>query len=182
MTDFVNLLTAGDTLDFTTSVPDYPASAGWTLKYRLAPRVSGAVIDITAAADGDDYDIQVAASTTLGWAAAYYAWTAFVEKAAERYTVGRGELQIRAASTTLAAGTDLRSHAKKTLDAIEAVIESRATMDQQEYAIGGRSLKRTPIADLLRLKSVYAGYVANELAAERLNAGLAPGGKLLVRF
>jgi hypothetical protein len=31
---------AGDTLDFTTSVPDYPASAGWTLKYRLVPRTS----------------------------------------------------------------------------------------------------------------------------------------------
>ena len=27
-----NLLTAGDTLDFETSVPEYPASDGWTLK------------------------------------------------------------------------------------------------------------------------------------------------------
>ena len=34
-----SLFYAGDTLDFTTSVAAYPASAGWTLKYRLAPRV-----------------------------------------------------------------------------------------------------------------------------------------------
>ena len=62
------------------------------------------------------------------------------------------------------------------------MIENRATMDQQEYAIGGRSLKRTPMADLLRLRSVYRTEVKNEIAAERLAAGLPAGGKVQVRF
>jgi hypothetical protein len=182
VTTLANLLTAGDTLAFTTSVPDYPASAGWVLKYRLAPRVSGSAIDITATADGDDHAVQVAASATALWIAGHYTWSAYVELLTERYTVDRGDLEIRAASASMAAGTDGRSHARIVLDAIEATIEGRASKDQQEYTIGNRSLKRTPMADLLRLKSVYMGYVANENAADRLNAGLPAGGKLQVRF
>lgn len=182
MTDFTNLLTAGDTLDFTTSVPDYPASAGWTLKYRLAPRAAGTAIDITATADGDDYAVQVVAATTASWATGYYTWTAYVELGAERYTVGRGQLQIRAASASLAAATDGRTHARKVLDAIEAVIEGRASIDQQEYSINGRQLKRTPLADLMRMRNLYRNEVRNEEAADRLAAGLGGGGNIRVRF
>jgi len=160
--ELANVLTAGDTLDFTTSVPDYPASEGWTLKYRLAPRAAGTAIDITATADGDDYDVQAAASTTISWAAGFYTWTAYVELAAERYTVGRGQLQIRAASTTLAAATDGRTHARIVLDAINATIEGRATKDQQEYSIGSRSLKRIPLMELLKFRDQYQAKVNAE--------------------
>ena len=182
MTTFVNLLTAGDTLDFPAVVADYKASAGWTLKYRLAPRVSGAVIDITAAANGDDYRVQVNASTTAGWATGFYSWAAFVEKGSERYSVSRGTLEIRVSSVAMPAGFDSRTHAQKTLEAIKAVIEKRATMDQQEYTIQGRQLKRMPIADLLKFHAIYANEVANEAVRERLAAGLSAGGKVQVRF
>jgi hypothetical protein len=178
MATLQNLITAGDTLDFTTSVPEYPASEGWTLKYRLAPRAAGAAIDITAAADGDDYDVQVVAATTIGWATGWYTWTAYVEKAAERYTVDRGQLEIRAASTTLAAGSDNRTHARKVLDAIESVIEGRATLDQQEYAIAGRSLKRMAIDELMRFRRIYQ----SEVKAEELAAGIGTARTLQVRL
>lgn len=180
MTTLTNLLTAGDTLDFTTSVPDYPASSGWTLKYRLAPRVSGSAIDLTAAASGDDFQVTATAATTAAWAAGWYSWTAFVESGSERYTVDRGELQIRAASTTLAAGTDGRTHARKVLDSIEALIEGRG--DVVDYTIGNRSLKKMSIADLLKWRSFYKGEVASEEAAAKLANGLAPGGRVMVRF
>ena len=157
-----NVLTAGDTLDFTTSVPDYLASAGWVLKYRLAPRAAGTAIDLTSVASGDDHRVTVLAATTLSWAVGEYGWTAFVEKAAERYTVDRGELTIRAASTTLAAGVDTRSQARVALDAIDAVMANRATMDQQEYSIAGRSLKRMSVDELLKLRAFYADQVAKE--------------------
>lgn len=178
MATLQNLITAGDTLDFTTSVPEYLASDGWTLKYRLAPRAAGTAIDITATPDGADYDVQVAAATTIGWATGWYTWTAFVEKAAERYTVDRGQLEIRAASTTLAAGVDNRTHARKVLDAIEAVLESRATVDQQEYAIAGRSLKRMAIDELMRFRRIYQ----SEVKAEELAAGIGTVKTLQVRL
>ncbi len=182
MTTLSNLLTAGDTLDFDTSVPDYPASAGWTLKYRLAPRSAGTAIDLTAAANGDDYTVTALAATTLGWATGNYTWTAFVEKGAERYTVDRGQLQIRASSTTLAAGTDTRTHARKVLDAIEALIESKGAADVVEYTIGNRSIKKMGMADLLVWHSRYSAMVQNEDRAERVANGLSAGGKIQVRF
>lgn len=182
MATIENLITAGDTLAFTTSVPDYPATDGWTLKYRLAPRAAGTAIDIVASASGADYVVQVAASTTVNWATGFYTWTAFVESGAERYTVDRGQLEIRPASSTLAAGTDGRTHARTVLDAIEAVIENRATVDQESYAINGRSLKRMPISDLLKLRQIYRAEVAGEEAAAKLAAGLGVARKVQVRL
>lgn len=54
------------------------------------------------------------------------------------------------------------SHAKKTLAALEAVIEGRASKDQESYTIAGRQLSRTPIPDLLLLLSTYERKVARE--------------------
>lgn len=182
MTTFVNLLTAGDTLDFGTTVDTYLASAGWTLKYRLAPRAGGTPIDVTAIADGDNYRVQVLAATTAAWAAGFYSWAAFVEKAAERYTVGRGSLEIRVSSVAMPAGFDDRGHVQKVLDAIQAVIQNRATKDQEEYRIADRSLKRTPLADLLMLESRYIGYLREQNAADRVAAGLPNPNRAGVRF
>jgi hypothetical protein len=39
-------------------------------------------------------------------------------------------------------GYDGRDHVRRVLDAIEAVIENRATIDQQHYQINNRSLTR----------------------------------------
>lgn len=176
-------LYVGDTLDFTSSgLTDYPASQGWTLKVRLAPRAAGTTIDLTASADGDDHHFAVAASSTAGYVAGWYTYTAYAEKASERYTVQRGQIQVKPASAAIAAGTDTRSHARKVLDAIEAVIEGRATVDQQEYAIGNRSLKRMEISELLKLRQVYRNEVAGEEAADRLAAGLGTARKVQVRL
>jgi hypothetical protein len=183
MTTLSNLITAGDTLDFTTSVPDYPASAGWTLKYRLVPRTStNSVISLTAAASGDDYNVTASAAASAAWAVDYYTWSAYVELGALRYTVDRGQLQIRASSTTLAAGTDTRTHARKVLDAIEALIESKGAADVMEYTIGNRSIKKMGMADLLVWHSRYSAMVQNEDRAERVANGLSAGGKIQVRF
>ena len=75
------------------------------------------------------------------------------------------------------AGYDSRTHAQKTLDAIKAVIEKRASLDQQEYSIHGRQLKRMTIDELLKFRVVYEREVANEIVKERLAAGLPAGGK-----
>lgn len=179
---FASKIYAGDTLEFTTSLSDYPASDGWTLKHRLAPRSAGTELDITSTADGDDHLTSVAAATTINWATGWYTVTTYVEKATERYTIERGQTEILAASTTLADGTDNRTHARKVLDAIEAVLEGRASLDQQEYAINGRSLKRTPIGDLMRLRQLYRAEVAGEDAAANLAAGLGTARKVQVRL
>jgi hypothetical protein len=174
-------LIVGDSLDFLTTVASFPASDGWTLKYRLVPRTSGTAIEITAAAEGEDYRAQVGPAITQGWTAGEYSWTSWVEKTGARYTVDDGTVTLVPNPATVLA-RDGRTHARKTLDAIEATIEGRASLDQQEYQIGGRMLKRMPIGDLLKLRSLYQSEVAKEDASAKLAAGIGVGRKIQVRL
>lgn len=175
-------LIAGDTLQFVTEVPDYPASDGWTLKYRLVPQASGPTpITITASADDDAYQVNVGSNVTANWTAGEYAWVACVETGSERHTVEQGTCTIKPNPLT-ATTLDGRSHARKALEAIKAVIENRATLDQQEYTIHGRQVKRLTVPELLKFRARYEAEVKAEEQAEKLAAGLPVGGKLQVRF
>jgi hypothetical protein len=169
---------AGDTWRWTRSLADYPASAGWALSYTLIN--ASAKITVNASASGDDHAVTVAAATTAGYAAGTYDWRARVSKAGEVYTVGEGRLTVRNAFS--AATFDARTHARKTLDAIEAVIEGRASSSTAEYTIAGRSLKHIPVADLLALRDKYRAEVLREDAAAAVAAGLPDRRRVFVRF
>jgi len=174
-------------IDADGDVTECPASDGWTLKYSYAAPEASAAFSITASADGDDYLVAVtAAATALYVASDNYSWVAYVEKGAgatiERHQIDKGSCKVKGGYASYVAAFDNRSHAKIVLDAIEAVLESRATMDQMSYTIAGRSLGRTPIADLLRLRNMYKYEYEAELAAENIGSGLDSGRKILVRF
>jgi hypothetical protein len=161
-------LIAGDTLTFRVSLPSYPAST-WTLAYRLVPS-SGSAITFTAAADGDDHLVTVAAATTAAWASGEYAWAGYVTAGLERFTVSSGRTTIKPNPASMAVA-DTRTHARKVLDALKAVIEGRASKDQMAYTIDGRSLQRMPVADLLAFQAEYERKVAKEELAQ---AGISP--------
>jgi hypothetical protein len=169
---------AGDTWRWTRALADYPASDGWALSYVLIN--AGAKVTISASSDGDDHAVTVAAAATANYAAGAYEWVARVSKSGEVYTVGTGRITVL---PSLSASTaDLRTHARKTLEAIEAVIEGRASQDVLEYQIAGRSLKRIPVADLLMLRDRYRAEVAREDAANRVALGLPDRRRVFVRF
>lgn len=170
-------LAAGDTAKWRKSLPGFPASAGWVLTYTLV--TASARVTFTATADGDDHLVAVPAATTAGWAAGTYTWRAQVAKAGEVFTVADGTLRIQPA---FGSATDGRSHARKVLDAIEAVIEGRATSQVGEYQIAGRQLKYIPIPELLTLRDKYRAEVAREDAAQRAARGLPDSRRVYVRF
>lgn len=172
-------LRAGDTATWTKTLADYPASAGWVLSYDLVK--SGTRINFSASASGDDHLVSVSAATTAGWTAGDYQWAAKVTKAGEVYTVATGAVEILANFTTATTGLDARSHARKTLDAIEAWIEGR-DIGVAEYEIAGRRMKFIPISDLIVLRDRYRREVASETAAARVAAGLPTTNKLQVRI
>lgn len=182
-------LIAGDTLAFNTTAPtdadgnSYKGSDGWTMSFRLVPRDSAlSPISFAATADGDDYTVSVSSATTATWSAGWYSWAAYVSKDGTRYTCDSGQIEIKPDPAAASAGHDGRGHARRVLDAIEAVLESRASLDQKSVTIGDRSLERTPIEDLLRLRRQYQAEVAREDAAARLAAGLAPRNRIYVRL
>jgi hypothetical protein len=182
----VDELIAGDTLDFVDTVPEFSAADGWVLKYQLVPRFTTpvqAAITLTATTyEVTDFRVQAAAATTAAWKAGAYHWARWVEFAGVRQSLGSGELTVKDNPATAAQGYDGRSHARKVLGAIEAVLEGRATKDQEEYTIEGRSLKRTPIKDLLVLRDTYRTEVRTEDAAAAVAAGLPNPRRVGVRF
>ena len=170
----------GDTIEWDVTVPDYPASDGWTLTYEAKSSTSD-LATITASANGDDYTVTVSASTSSGYSVGDYHYVAYVTKSAERFTVDSGRVSILKNFET-SGNYDDRSHAETVLDAINAVLESRATKDQESYSIAGRSLNRTPIADLIMLRDKYKTEVVRDERADRIRRGLGHEGRILTRF
>ncbi|MDC6408575.1 hypothetical protein LOK82_08010 [Xylella fastidiosa subsp. multiplex] len=74
----------------------------------------------------------------------------------------RGKLRVEPDFASLPQGYDGRSDNQRALDAINAVLQKRATQDQQRYRINNRELWRTPIAELLKLRTFYAVAVQRE--------------------
>mgnify|MGYP001584723131 FL=1 len=152
---------------------DYPAPT-WTLKYALKNAASH--IEITAAADGSAFAVTVAKATTAGYTAGRYRWVAYVGDGTTQTEVDTGWVDVLPSySAASQVALDDRTHARKALDAIEAVIETRATMDQQEYTIGSRSLKRMDPKELLSWRDYYRAQVFAEENGERRRNGYGAG-------
>lgn len=160
---------------------DYPI-ASYSLKYSARLENAGSTeIEITASESGSDYIVEVGQATTANYTAGVYHWQAYIIRSSdsERVTIDSGTWEVKANSDT--ATTDPRGHVKKVLDAIEATIEGRASKDQESYSIQGRSLGRTPIADLILLRDKYKAEYVRETRAERIRNGLGHSGIIKVR-
>lgn len=167
----------------TLETTDIKASEGWALKFTAVGKNGIFAINATVDTDdADDFLFSAAAATTAAYVAGDYTWQLTATKTTNRYTIAEGVITLTDNIAGRSALYDNRSHAKKVLDAIEAVIEGRATTDQQAYTIGGRSLTRIPMADLLKLRSTYKTEYANELATANIEAGLGTGRKVYTRF
>ena len=174
-------LIVGDTLNFLTQVPDYPATAAWVLKFRLVPRtVGGTAIAITAIAEGEDFRVTVAAATTTAWGVDDYTWTSWVEKGAEVYSVDSGQIAIKTNPRTAAAGYDGRSVAAKALDQARAALAAW-TPTTRRYRIGDRELEFSSKADIVGLISYWTTEVAREQRREALAKGMPDPSKAFVR-
>lgn len=173
-------ITAGDTLSWSKSLADYPATE-WTLKYRLVN--AAGKVDITAAADGSNYLVGVTSAISAGYAAGTYAWTAWLEKTGERVTVGSGTLIIKP-DLAVQNSFDARTDAAIVVDQLMAAYKTfTATQGHvAEYEIAGRKMKYRSSAEILDALNHWKAILAAEKRAERIAAGFGAGGKLLVRF
>lgn len=169
---------AGDTTQWRRVLSDYPAGT-WTLTYYL---VGGQdTKSIIASADGTDHAVTIAATVSSKYEPGVYKWIARVSAAGVVKTIDEGRFTILPDLTTLTP-EDARDHAEIVLAAVKAVIEGRASRDQESYSINGRSLSRTPLADLLRLKTYYESEVAKIRRIERRKAGLSSNRRVVVRL
>jgi hypothetical protein len=173
-------INAGDTLTWQKSLADYPAPT-WVLKYRLIN--AAGKVDITAAASNTDHLVSVLAAVTATWVAGSYAWTAWVETATARATVGSGTIRVLPNLAALTA-YDARSDAALIVDQLMAAYKTYTASQGHvaEYEIAGRKMKYRSSAEILDALNHWKAILAAEKRAERMAAGLGGGNKLLVRF
>lgn len=124
-------------------------------------------IDIPSVAEGNQHRFAVPATTTATWTPGTYHYVIRAQLGAEIDQVDSGSIIIQPDAAAMAPGAEVRTHAAIVLANIEAVLEKRATQDQQRYTINNRELWRTPIADLLLLRSTYRAIVYQEQCKAR---------------
>lgn len=154
---------SGDTLEKTATLSEYPSSE-WVLSYEIGTLVltfnSSHILSSIVNLDSGVYQYRLLATNIA---------TPTLKK-----TLLNGQVTI--------IDLEYRSHARKVLEAIEANIEGRASQSQSEMTINGRSIKYYSPEQLIKLRQTYQREVANEIAQDRLNAGLGSKNKILVRF
>lgn len=142
---------AGDTLRFDILKGDFDPSVD-VMNVYLSSNANNYTFQAT---DNTEYfRFDVVASSTGGWQKGLYTLQASVKCAdGSVFTVRTASLEVL---PNLSVGNaDPRSHARRVLESIEAVIEGTASSDVLAYEIAGRRLERYPITELLRLRSIY---------------------------
>lgn len=172
---------AGDTWMWTRTLADFPATS-WDLTYILIS--ASAKITITASADGENHAVSVPASTTAAYPDGRYDWTSYVSDGTDRHSVDAGSMEVLP-DLAVASAYDGRSHARKMLEAIESIIEGRATaenLDLVSTSIQDQSITKNP-EELHRLRAYYSSIVAAEDAKNATgSAGNSRRGFVQARF
>jgi len=159
---------AGLSFDLTVDACRYPAPEWDVLLLLRGP----GTINLVSIDAGTQHRLVATAAVAAAWPPGEYAYSLRATNGADVVELEAGAVPIRADLAAAVPGVDQRVHARKVLAAIEAVIEGRATLDQERYRIGERELHRTPIADLLKLRSHYRAELARETAAAQGYSGL----------
>lgn len=160
---------------------DYPtASYSLSYEFNLVDGSTASNFTLTATESNDEYIIET--SNTTSYTSGEYNWVSYITRSSDsariKLSEGFTEIQENYATTT----SSVRSHAKKVLDAIEAVIENRATMDQSSMSIAGRSLSRLTIDELLQFRDRYKAEYLKEVKKARIKNKKDSGNTIKVRF
>lgn len=182
-------VTAGDTVKWRREdlSEHYPASL-WTLKYYGYGLKGQLQVDggpITASADGDDFEVNVAAAASAAWQPGDYTLEGYVTEIAtnERYRVFKSTVKVLVNPAEL--GSDFhddRSFAKTCLDSIEGEMERRAGRSDRSYSIAGRNLEYMTMKELQDARARFKQEYEAEVAAVNIANGKASGRRILTQF
>ena len=160
-------------------------SSDWTLTYYLRTNTATEGATVVGSAYGTGWEFTLSAATSAGFVAGDWFWQAIAEQGAEKVTLGAGQLEVLAALDY--SGTpgafDGRTQLEQDLDAVQAAIRALISGGAvKQYSIGGRSLTKYELKDLLALESHLKAQVKREQAAQLQANGLGNPHNLFVRF
>lgn len=153
----------------------------WTLKYDFR-QANVTNVTVTATPEGSGWRTSLTKTQTALWAAGKVYFQAYAEKDDERVTLGTGSFDVLQNLTAAANSAEFRSQAKQDLEAVQLAIRSLVSGGVKSYTIGGRSLTKMDLPDLIARESKLKEVVAREEKAQSLANGLGNPHNLLVRF
>ena len=152
----------------------------WVLTYEL--RNTNQVQTITGTDNGDGYHlITITAATSAAFASGIFHYQAAITLGAERYVVERGTLNVEP-DFAQQSEEDHREWIHVVLDAIESVLQGKATSDEISYSIGGRSISRMSWGELLEARSKLQAEARSSAQAAALAKGQANSGIIRTRI
>ncbi len=185
-----DLIYAGDTVVF--DVPAFKDAIGtsidsgtYTLTWyaRTNDPTEGATIVGTV--EGTGWRVTIPAATSTNFNAGLWTWQAIATYSTLQYTAGRGQFKVKVSAkyTGTPGAFDDRSRAEIDLEYVEAAIRTLAQGGMvQEYSIGGRSLRRYKMVELMQLRDDLKNEIAMERKREKIRQGLGNPGLAKVRF
>lgn len=173
-------LYAGDRVQWTINDNDRPPSS-WTMTYSLQCAGKDR-IELTATDNGDGTHLMaVAASATADWEPGEYKWQRHFTNGAVRETTAEGWLVVKPDFAT--SNIDPRSAVKRTLDALEAVRENKASGDQLSMSIQGRSISRMSWEEINQAYEHFKALWDEECRVSKSDRGLQDNSRRVkVRF
>lgn len=174
--------TVGDTLSWLTSLPSYPATAGWVLTWTLLP-LTGSTRTLTCTAEGAAHRATASATVTAGWTAGVYTLIATVSNGTERYTLSQSRLTLQPNLASASTGIDLRSSAAKALAEADAILEQYGQLAYlQSITVGDRSKTFRSPSEFMAWRSRLQAEVKREANTTAQANGGANRQRLYVRF
>jgi len=174
-----NPWTIGDTFDWVSQLDDYPNDQ-YVLKWSIRGVSS---LDLIAVPAGSLYKTSLITMQSIALLPGLHFYQAYVENLGnERLMIGSGQIEFIENLAT-AREYDGRSPAQKNLEAVEQAIQAHLEGGAVvNYSINGRSLSRTPLTELIKLRAQLKIEVSRERAADKIAQGLGDPRKLFVRF
>jgi hypothetical protein len=147
LADIPDSITAGDAVSWKRTIPGAPASDGWVLSYALIK--DGKQIIFAGSADGDNHVVALGSADTVDWPVGLYKFSTFVTKDGNRYQIEEGIVEIGVDPIAATDGADALPPCFKVRDAIQAVLEMRATESQTSLAVGGRQISEMSHTEMM---------------------------------
>lgn len=170
-------ITPGDTVIWRDSFAEYKPP-----DYSLSWAIRGAsTLDLDAIAIGEEFETTITPTASSSLTAGTYFYQAYARLGGGRITLGSGQITVLANLESALGSYDGSTMAQKMLAAVEGAIAARLSGGAVDsYEIKGRRLDRTPLPDLVALRSQLKIEVYREQAAAELMGG--DPRRLFVRF
>ena len=175
---FDQILFAGASWNFTKSFSDYPASV-WDCTC-LFKKDSNSKIELTVTASDDDFIFTAIAEHTGSLTAGTHKYQfKFTHKTSGLVELKTGYEEIEALLENV---TDIRTHNRIMLDALQATLEGRATKEVLNMSYKGRAFQLLTLQELRDAIKFYEGEIEREETEEKIKNGEVTGGRLLLGF